>query len=80
MQVRQEGGTFAEDNSARAQFYEATDAEGKKQLKVKYNAKALTAMYDYTCIPGPKEITCWQDNPDPADYCRALAANKGPEA
>jgi hypothetical protein len=80
LQMRQEGGKFAEDNSARAQFYDATSADGQKQLKVKYNAKALTAMYDYTCVAGPKEITCWQDNPDPADYCRALAANKGPEA
>ena len=69
-----DGKTWEEDVLARASFYQ----EGDK-LKVKYNTRALTDMYTYTCTKPAdgSEQTCWEDNPRAADFCRALIANKG---
>ncbi len=60
------------DLLARAHFFQ----EGDK-LKVKYNTRALTAMYTYTCKKEPKELLCTQDDVDAYQWCQTLWANKG---
>lgn len=61
------------DLLARAQFYKEGDV-----LKVKYNTRALTDMYTYTCgKPEKKEILCLADKPDLYQWCQTLYANKG---
>lgn len=70
--TKDENDKWTEDITARARFF---SENGK--LKVRYNAKAATDMYTYTCVPGEKEITCWEDDPKAADFCRSLIANKG---
>jgi hypothetical protein len=60
------------DILARARFYKQGD-----KLKVKYNTRALTAMYTYTCKKEPKELLCQQDDVDAYQWCQTLWANKG---
>jgi hypothetical protein len=60
------------DLLARAQFFK--DGE---TLKVKYNTRALTDMYTYTCKKESKEFFCQADNVDLEQWCRTLIANKG---
>lgn len=69
-----DGKTWEDDVLARAKFYK----EGDK-LKAKYNTRALLDMYTYTCVKSQDGagVDCWEDNPNPADFCRTLIANLG---
>jgi hypothetical protein len=70
--VRLLDGETEPDLLARGQFFMDGDT-----LKIKYNTRALTAMYTYTCKKEPKEITCMQDEIDAYQWCQTLWANKG---
>jgi hypothetical protein len=70
---------------------QTADAEGKETVeelrarltfmkegavtKAKYSAKHPSDVYTYTCTPGEKDLTCWEDNPRLGDFCRTLFAN-----
>jgi hypothetical protein len=56
----------------RAEFFE----DGKK-LKLRYNSRSPFDMYTYTCKKGKGETVCLADNPDLAQWCQTLIANKG---
>lgn len=68
----QKGSEFEQDTWARAQFF----TEGDK-VKVKYNTRALTDMYTYSCEKKGKELYCLADNVDLYQWCQTLVANKG---
>lgn len=70
--VRLLDGETEPDLLARGQFF----LEGDK-LKIKYNTRALTAMYTYSCKKEPKEFLCLQDDIDAYQWCQTLWANKG---
>lgn len=68
-----DGAGWEEDIWARARF----SSEGGK-LKMRYNARSLVEMYDYTCDKGKGgALLCKADNPDLQQWCRTLWANKG---
>lgn len=74
-QVKSEDGkTWEDDILARAKFYKDGD-----KLKAKYNTRSATDMYSYTCVKTSdgKQLDCWEDDPNAADYCRSLIANNG---
>jgi hypothetical protein len=70
--VRFNDGDPEPDVMARAHFFMEGDT-----LKVKYNTRALTDMYTYTCKKEAKEIVCLADHPDLYQWCLTLFANKG---
>lgn len=69
-----DGKTYEDDILARAKFYKDGD-----KLKAKYNTRALLDMYDYTCVKNQdgSGVDCWEDDPNPVDFCRTLIANLG---
>ena len=70
----EDGKTWQDDILARAKFYKDGD-----KLKAKYNTRSATDMYTYTCVKTTdgNQLDCWEDDPNAADYCRSLIANKG---
>lgn len=65
-----DGKTWNDDILARIQFFKEGDA-----VKAKYNTRALTDMYTYTCYADQKQFNCFEDDPSPQDWCRSLIAN-----
>jgi hypothetical protein len=59
-----------DDLLARARFFKDGDT-----LKVKYNARALTDMYTFSCAPEKDGLICLEDAPRLGDFCRSLIAN-----
>jgi len=63
-------GALEEDLLARVRFSKDGDT-----IKAKYTTRALSDVYDYTCSLAKDELSCWQDDVKPDNFCRALVAN-----